>query len=64
MLKKTGYPVLAPSRVKAEGGKYRLLEGHPVSISRFERVARFPSSLCVLTYVNLGLGAYGEHHGD
>ncbi|KAK0625611.1 N-ethylmaleimide reductase [Lasiodiplodia hormozganensis] len=29
MLKNTGYPVLAPSRVKAEGGKYRLLEGHP-----------------------------------
>lgn len=30
MLKETGYPVLAPSKVKAQGGKYRALEGLPV----------------------------------
>lgn len=27
MLKESGYPVLAPSKVKAEGGKFRMLKG-------------------------------------
>jgi 2,4-dienoyl-CoA reductase-like NADH-dependent reductase (Old Yellow Enzyme family) len=30
-LKETGYPVLAPSRIRAAGGKFRVLEGVPVS---------------------------------
>lgn len=29
MLKKSGYPVYAPSKVPAKGGKYRTLEGLP-----------------------------------
>lgn len=32
MLKESGYPVLAPSRVKASGGKFRTLEGLPVCL--------------------------------
>lgn len=32
MLKENGYPVLAPSSIPAEGGRYRNLEGQPVSI--------------------------------
>lgn len=35
MLKETGYPVLAPSKIKAVGGKYRTLEGMPVCARTF-----------------------------
>ena len=35
LLKDNGYPVLAPSRVKAEGGSYRLLDGCPVLLGHF-----------------------------
>ena len=35
MLKESGYPVLAPSKVKAEGGKFRTLEGLPVCVFFF-----------------------------
>jgi hypothetical protein len=31
MLKDSGYPVLAPSKIRANAGKYRFLEGTPVS---------------------------------
>jgi 2,4-dienoyl-CoA reductase-like NADH-dependent reductase (Old Yellow Enzyme family) len=34
MLKESGYPVLAPSKIPAKGGKYHALEGMPVSLSR------------------------------
>lgn len=34
-LKDNGYPVLAPSKVKAEGGCYRLLDGCPVLLGYF-----------------------------
>jgi hypothetical protein len=34
MLKENNYPVLAPSRIPASGGKYHLLEGKPVSLLR------------------------------
>lgn len=30
MLRETGYPVLAPSKIRAKGGKFRTLEGAPV----------------------------------
>ena len=30
LLKESGYPVLAPSKVRAAGGKFRTLEGAPV----------------------------------
>lgn len=33
MLKESGYPVLALSKVKAKGGKFRALEDFPVSLS-------------------------------
>lgn len=33
MVKNTRYKVLAPSKIKAKGGKFRTLEGSPVSIS-------------------------------
>lgn len=33
MLKDSGYPVLAPSKVRAAGGKFTLLAGVPVSLS-------------------------------
>lgn len=33
MLKESGYPVLALSKVKAKGGKFRTLEDFPVSLS-------------------------------
>ena len=32
MFKETGYPVLAPSKIKAVGGKYQTLEGMPVCV--------------------------------
>lgn len=34
MLKENNYPVLAPSNIAATGGKYRVLEGNPVSTNR------------------------------
>lgn len=30
LLKESGYPILAPSKIPAAGGKYRLLDGAPV----------------------------------
>ena len=39
MLKDKGYPVLAPSDIPAHGGKYRGLEGHPVSLTQAEWIA-------------------------
>lgn len=44
MLKESGYPVLAPSKVKAEGGKFRTLEGLPVFFFFFF----FCSVLCLV----------------
>jgi hypothetical protein len=35
MLKESGYPVLAPTKVPASGGKFRTLEGVPVSSQSF-----------------------------
>ena len=32
LLKEGGYPVLAPSKIKAAGGKFRTLEGIPVRV--------------------------------
>lgn len=32
LLKKSGYPVLAPSRIPASGGKFREVDGTPVSM--------------------------------
>jgi 2,4-dienoyl-CoA reductase-like NADH-dependent reductase (Old Yellow Enzyme family) len=56
LLKESGYPVLAPSKIRAAGGKFRTLEGVPVS-GTLGVDSRIPRILNVHV-----LGAHGEHH--
>jgi 2,4-dienoyl-CoA reductase-like NADH-dependent reductase (Old Yellow Enzyme family) len=54
LLKESGYPVLAPTKVRAAGGKFRVLEGVPVSIE--------PTLAASLKTDTQTTGPHREHH--